>query len=88
MHGGGRLERYGQCSRGAADLTGAQMIEACRAVDDLPQALAAVDMALWDRAGRRAGKPIAELLTDEPGERGERQRDDRGDRPRGRGRAG
>ena len=30
--------------------------------DPLPQALAAVDMALWDRAGRRAGKPVCELL--------------------------
>src|ERR1700683_5545952 len=32
----------------------------------LPQALAAIDLALWDRAGRRAGKPVAALLTDEP----------------------
>jgi L-alanine-DL-glutamate epimerase-like enolase superfamily enzyme len=41
-------------------------MEACRQVADLPQALAAVDLALWDAAGRRAGKPIAALLTDEP----------------------
>ncbi len=41
---------------------GAQLIEACRAGDDLPQALAAIDLALWDRAGRRAGKPVAALL--------------------------
>jgi L-alanine-DL-glutamate epimerase-like enolase superfamily enzyme len=47
-------------------MNGAQMIDACRRVDDLPQALAAVDMALWDRAGRRAGKPVAALLTDDP----------------------
>ena len=45
---------------------GAQILEACRCTDALPQALAAIDMALWDRAGRRAGKPIAELLTDRP----------------------
>ena len=44
-------------------MNGAQMIEACRREDDTPQALAAIDMALWDRAGKRAGKPVAELLT-------------------------
>ena len=27
-----------------------------------PQALAGVDLALWDRAGRRAGRPVAALL--------------------------
>jgi L-alanine-DL-glutamate epimerase-like enolase superfamily enzyme len=47
-------------------MNGAQLIDACRRVDDLPQALAAVDLALWDRAGRRAGKPVAALLTDDP----------------------
>jgi L-alanine-DL-glutamate epimerase-like enolase superfamily enzyme len=47
-------------------MNGAQMIDACRRVDDLPQALAAVDLALWDRAGRRAGRPVAALLTDNP----------------------
>jgi L-Ala-D/L-Glu epimerase len=35
---------------------------ACAAADPLPQALAAVDLALWDLAGRRAGKPVSELL--------------------------
>ncbi len=43
-----------------------QLVEACRRVDDLPAALAAIDLALWDRAGRRAGKPVAALLTDDP----------------------
>ena len=38
----------------------------CRAIADLPQALAAVDLALWDRAGRREGRPVAALLTDHP----------------------
>ncbi len=47
-------------------MNGAQMIDACRRVDDLPQALAAIDLALWDRAGKRAGKPVAALLTDDP----------------------
>ncbi len=53
-------ERAGEGAGGVA------LIEACRRADDLPQALAAVDMALWDRAGKRAGRPISELLTDEP----------------------
>jgi L-alanine-DL-glutamate epimerase-like enolase superfamily enzyme len=35
---------------------------ACAAANPLPQALAAVDLALWDLAGRRADKPVAELL--------------------------
>jgi L-Ala-D/L-Glu epimerase len=35
---------------------------ACASADPLPQALAAVDLALWDMAGRRAGKPVAQLL--------------------------
>lgn len=45
---------------------GAQLIDACRAVDDLPQALAAVDLALWDLAGRRERRPVAQLLSDRP----------------------
>jgi L-Ala-D/L-Glu epimerase len=35
---------------------------ACARADPLPQAMAAVDMALWDLGGRRAGKSVAELL--------------------------
>jgi L-alanine-DL-glutamate epimerase-like enolase superfamily enzyme len=35
---------------------------ACAAADPLPQALAAVDLAMWDLMGRRAGKSVAELL--------------------------
>jgi L-alanine-DL-glutamate epimerase-like enolase superfamily enzyme len=49
-----------------ASLPLVQLVEACRAVDALPQALAAVDLALWDAAGRRAEKPLCELLTDAP----------------------
>jgi L-alanine-DL-glutamate epimerase-like enolase superfamily enzyme len=45
------------------DATGADVIAACRAAADLPQALAAVDLALWDRAGRREGRPVAALLS-------------------------
>ncbi|HEX3510787.1 MAG TPA: enolase C-terminal domain-like protein [Solirubrobacteraceae bacterium] len=48
------------------EMHGAAVIDACRALDPLPQALAAIDLALWDRAGRRAGQPVAALLTDTP----------------------
>jgi L-Ala-D/L-Glu epimerase len=60
------LAAYKQVLENAGEMNGVQLIEACRRVEDLPQALAAIDMALWDRAGRRAGKPVAELLTDKP----------------------
>ena len=43
-----------------------ELVRACRAAADVPAALAAVDMALWDRAGRRAGKPVATLLAQRP----------------------
>ncbi|HEV7162244.1 MAG TPA: mandelate racemase/muconate lactonizing enzyme family protein [Solirubrobacteraceae bacterium] len=58
------LDAYRPVLARSASFNGAQMIEACREVDDLPQALAAVDMALWDRAGRREGKPVSALLSD------------------------
>jgi L-alanine-DL-glutamate epimerase-like enolase superfamily enzyme len=40
----------------------AELLRACAAVAVLPQALAAIDLALWDLAGRRAGKPVWKLL--------------------------
>jgi L-alanine-DL-glutamate epimerase-like enolase superfamily enzyme len=65
-----RVERaitaYGTALEASGEMNGAEILEACRAVDELPAALAAIDLALWDRAGRRAGKPVAALLTDEP----------------------
>jgi L-Ala-D/L-Glu epimerase len=60
------LESYASVLEGASGLNGAQLVDACRRVDELPQALAAIDTALWDRGGRIAGKPIAALLTDDP----------------------
>jgi L-alanine-DL-glutamate epimerase-like enolase superfamily enzyme len=45
---------------------GGELLDACRAAADLPQALAAIDLALWDRAGRRSGTPVARLLYDAP----------------------
>jgi L-alanine-DL-glutamate epimerase-like enolase superfamily enzyme len=56
------LDAYAGVLRDGDRLDGGQLLDACRKADDLPQALAAVDMALWDRAGRRAGVPIAGLL--------------------------
>jgi L-Ala-D/L-Glu epimerase len=47
----------------------AQLLDACRRMCDEPAALAAIDLALWDRAGRRAGRPVAALLTDDPAPR-------------------
>jgi L-alanine-DL-glutamate epimerase-like enolase superfamily enzyme len=60
------LASYAPVLAAARGLNGAQLLDACRAVDDLPQALAAVDLALWDRGGRISGKPIAAMLTDDP----------------------
>jgi L-Ala-D/L-Glu epimerase len=39
------------------------VVEACRSRCDLPQALAGIDLALWDLRGRRAARPVCELLT-------------------------
>jgi L-alanine-DL-glutamate epimerase-like enolase superfamily enzyme len=60
------LTAYGPVLANAEGMNGAQMVDACREVEDLPAALAAIDLALWDRAGRRAGKPVCALLTDDP----------------------
>jgi len=60
------LDAYAPVLADAGTMNGAQLLDACRRVDELPAALAALDMALWDRAGRRAGKPVAELLSDAP----------------------
>lgn len=39
-----------------------ELLAACAAERNLPQALAAIDLALWDRAGRRARLPVARLI--------------------------
>jgi L-alanine-DL-glutamate epimerase-like enolase superfamily enzyme len=56
------LDAYAAVLRDGDGLDGGELLDACRAADDLPQALAAVDLALWDRAGHRAGRPVAALL--------------------------
>jgi len=38
------------------------LLESCATLAQLPEALAAIDMALWDLAGRRAGEPVWKLL--------------------------
>ena len=52
------LETYLPILRDAdPSVPGVRVVDACRARDPLPQALAAVDLALWDRAARQAGRP-------------------------------
>ncbi len=60
------LQAYRPALADSRRLNGVQLIEACRRIEDLPAALAAIDLALWDRAGKRAGAPVAALLTDNP----------------------
>jgi L-alanine-DL-glutamate epimerase-like enolase superfamily enzyme len=60
------LDRYRPVLEGAGSMNGAEIVDACRRADDLPEAFAAIDMALWDRAGRRTGRPVASLMTDAP----------------------
>jgi L-alanine-DL-glutamate epimerase-like enolase superfamily enzyme len=69
----GALERYAGVLALADDAAHAghgeahtALLSRCRAVDPLPAALAAVDLALWDLAGRRAGRPVAALLCETP----------------------
>jgi L-alanine-DL-glutamate epimerase-like enolase superfamily enzyme len=59
------LEAYAAILRDGDDLPGGVLLDACREAADLPQALAAVDLALWDRAGRREGRPVCALIADE-----------------------
>jgi L-Ala-D/L-Glu epimerase len=60
------LERYRPVLEGAAGMNGAEIVDGCRRVEDLPEAFAAIDLALWDRAGRRTGRSVASLITDTP----------------------
>jgi L-alanine-DL-glutamate epimerase-like enolase superfamily enzyme len=63
------LERYRPVVERAQGANGARIVDACRRADDLPEAFAAIDLALWDRAGRRSDRPVAALLTDTPSSR-------------------
>ena len=60
------LAVYAELLRGLEpDVPGHVLLDACRRAAELPEALAAVDMALWDRAGKRAGVPVAALLRED-----------------------
>jgi L-alanine-DL-glutamate epimerase-like enolase superfamily enzyme len=63
------LERYRPVVESAAGMNGAEIVDACRRAEDLPEAFAAIDLALWDRAGRRTGRSVAALVTDTPAHR-------------------
>lgn len=57
------LDAYGTIvAEAGPDASHAELLEACRTERDLPQALAALDLALWDRAARAAGRPVSHLL--------------------------
>ena len=57
------LDAYARLLRDAGpEEPHAALLAACADERPLPQALAAIDLALWDRAGRRAGVPVARLL--------------------------
>ncbi|HEX5616963.1 MAG TPA: mandelate racemase/muconate lactonizing enzyme family protein [Solirubrobacteraceae bacterium] len=57
------LDAYGAVlARASSRSTHAELLAACAAERPLPHALAAVDLALWDRAGRRTGFPVAQLI--------------------------
>jgi L-alanine-DL-glutamate epimerase-like enolase superfamily enzyme len=60
------LERYREVLGACGDAPGAEVLDRCHGVDPLPVAIAAIDLALWDRAGRLQGKPVAALLSDTP----------------------
>jgi L-Ala-D/L-Glu epimerase len=60
------FEAYEEILRNGDGAPAADMLERCRIVADVPQALAAVDLALWDLAGNREGKPVAALIADDP----------------------
>ena len=60
------LAAYEPILRNGDGARATELIERCREMSKLPQALAAVDMALWDMAGNREGKPVSLLLADDP----------------------
>ncbi len=56
------LKLYEPVVAGSAGLSHAEILAGCAQAAHLPQALAAIDLALWDLAGQRAGQPIWALL--------------------------
>lgn len=62
------LERYRPLVEASGAMNGAELVDACRRAEDLPEAFAAIDLALWDRAGRRSGRSVASLVAETPAE--------------------
>lgn len=60
------LAAYTRVLARAQDMLPGDRLDACREAADLPQALAGLDLALWDLRGRREGRPVAALLAREP----------------------
>lgn len=56
------LQRCGELLAGNARGSPPELIAACAGLSPPPQALAAIDLALWDLEGRRAGAPVWKLL--------------------------
>jgi L-alanine-DL-glutamate epimerase-like enolase superfamily enzyme len=56
------LQRCRELLAETADGPPPALIAACAALSPPPQALAAIDLALWDLEGRRAGAPVWKLL--------------------------
>jgi L-alanine-DL-glutamate epimerase-like enolase superfamily enzyme len=56
------LHGYATILADAESLAWSEILLRCQAAAPLPQALAAVDLALWDLAGQRGGEPIWGLL--------------------------
>jgi L-Ala-D/L-Glu epimerase len=63
------LEAYGLILAGSDGMLPGDRLDACREAADLPQALAGLDLALWDLRGRREGRPVAAMLASEPAAR-------------------
>jgi L-alanine-DL-glutamate epimerase-like enolase superfamily enzyme len=56
------LDAYGDALDREGNGPREQLLAACAAASDVPEALAAVDLALWDLHGRRCGRPAWQLL--------------------------
>jgi L-Ala-D/L-Glu epimerase len=57
------LDAYSAVLRVLPERVGhADVVDACSAERALPQALAGVDLALWDIEGKRVGRPVAQLI--------------------------
>jgi L-Ala-D/L-Glu epimerase len=61
------LEDCRRVLSGADDTSRVDALAACAQAAALPEAVAAIDLALWDLAGRRAGEPVWRMLGARPG---------------------